>query len=196
DMGTSSVRPDLISFSATMAACQAGQEWPRTLALFRELERCSLQADAVAFNAVLGAADDMEGEALFQLARRAYPRLLAKGHGFLDLHDLSAGAAKFAVRWWLDHVGYWSGSHPPGLEIVTGRGSTRKAWSTSDLKGSVEALLDQLGVPWANLPNPGRIRLLPRAAEKFPRGSTWHDQEEMTRTTTARGRPPPPQRAK
>ena len=25
--------------------------------------------------------------------------------------------------------------------------------------GSVEALLDQLGVPWANLPNPGRIRL-------------------------------------
>ena len=26
-------------------------------------------------------------------------RLLAKGHGFLDLHDLSAGAAKFAVPW-------------------------------------------------------------------------------------------------
>ncbi|CAE7247334.1 unnamed protein product [Symbiodinium natans] len=171
EMEDNDVQPDLISFNATMAACCAGQQWHRTLVLFRELGARCLAPDTISYNAVLEAAGDADGEALFLSALpSAYPRLLAKGREYLDLHDLSAGAAKFAVRWWLGHVGYWSGRHPSGLEIITGRGSTRKAWSTSDLKGSVEALLNQLGVRWANMPNPGRIRLLPRkysAAEKL-----------------------------
>eukprot|EP00439_Symbiodinium_sp_Y106_P060495 s1197_g8.t4 len=129
DMKESGTQPDLISFNATMAACQVGQQWHRAMALFRELDGRSLQPDEATFNAVLEAAGDAEGEALFLSAMQvAYPRLLAKGQEYLDLHDLSAGAAKFAVRWWLDHVGYNSGRHPPGLEIITGRGSSRKPW--------------------------------------------------------------------
>ena len=42
-------------------------------------------------------------------------RLLARGSDLLDLHDLSPGAARCAISWWLDQKGYWSGRHSLGF---------------------------------------------------------------------------------
>ncbi|CAE8734993.1 unnamed protein product, partial [Polarella glacialis] len=206
-MPQANLEPDVVSFNAAMRACERCGLWERTLCLFSELgTRASLKPDAASFNAVLGAACDSShpllAAELFESAVGGcvYPGLLAKGSGVLDVHDLSPGAAGLAVNWWLEKVGYWRGSHPPGLEIIPGWGQSHKSWSTSNLKESVEKHLDRLGVPWTHIANRGRLRLLPRTPEtagfasKASHLPPLAPPREEARPVPDRIRPPPPPR--
>jgi hypothetical protein len=59
----------------------------------------------------------------------------------LDLHEHSEGSAVTAVRWWLEEeTRPWLSEQPPSaysditVELITGHGKHREAWSTSDVK--------------------------------------------------------------
>eukprot|EP00435_Cladocopium_sp_Y103_P022248 s3437_g5.t1 len=173
------LQPDLISFNSSIQA--ASLHWPTALRLFSNLQLAAHQPDTVSFNAVLNATDAPEKvmEGIFQqaLESKAYPWLLARGSDLLDLHDLSPGAVRCAISWWLDQKGYWSGRHSLGLELIFGLGLLRKSWAQGlPLRQAALQRLQQLSVPWAPVEsNAGRVRVLPRSEAK-------------------RQRPPPPPR--
>ncbi|CAJ1402599.1 unnamed protein product [Effrenium voratum] len=170
EMRRGSSAPDLVSFNAAMEAC--GASWRHSLAVFRELEKC-MQADRLSYNAVLNACRHQNdiGEAIFSSALQAgaFPWLTWRGKHLLDLHDLSPGAAHFAVQWWLREVGYWKNRAPPGLEIITGQGHLRKRWAHGlPLQTAALQSLQELKASAVPAPNPGRLRVIPRARPPPP----------------------------
>eukprot|EP00913_Durusdinium_trenchii_P017848 g16772.t1 len=184
DMEHWQIRPNLLTCSAALSACEKGVQWTCALEIFEGRRRrdwdgvayCSsllgahLQPDAVSFNALLNAPlDPPLAEAIFleALEAKVYPWLFAKGPHVLDLHDLSPGAAHIAIAWWLREKNYWSGRHPSGLELICGLGLTRKTWASNmPLRRAAEELLTQLDVPWADLRNGGGGVGLPRTARR------------------------------
>ncbi|CAJ1327190.1 unnamed protein product, partial [Effrenium voratum] len=170
EMRRGSSGPDLVSFNAAMEAC--GASWRHSLAVFCELEKC-MQADRLSYNAVLNACRHQNdiGEAIFSSALQAgaFPWLTWRGKHLLDLHDLSPGAAHFAVQWWLREVGYWKNRAPPGLEIITGQGHLRKRWAHGlPLQAAALQSLQELKASAVPAPNPGRLRVIPRARPPPP----------------------------
>eukprot|EP00439_Symbiodinium_sp_Y106_P075644 s391_g15.t1 len=89
--------------STAIQACGRAQQWQRALEIFADGT-----GGRVAFNAILDAVETQENSrSLYRLALQRggiYPGLLKDGHGTLDLHELSAGAASAAVQWWLEHL--------------------------------------------------------------------------------------------
>ncbi|CAE7496181.1 unnamed protein product, partial [Symbiodinium microadriaticum] len=148
--------------STAIQACGRAQQWQRALEIF---------ADGVggrmAFNAILDAAETLEiSRSLFELALRrgVYPGLLKDGHGTLDLHELSAGAASAAVQWWLEHVAptICATRDVSRLEIFTGVGKSRKAWRgeyASDVRQAACKVLAESGFRQVPASIPGRLAL-------------------------------------
>ncbi|CAE8675226.1 unnamed protein product [Polarella glacialis] len=112
------VFPDKISFSAATTAlggrgaylcwcCAQGGFGELALDSLGLMTQLHVMRDGVTYNAVLDAAfDKRRRSALFDEARGLghFPMLLQRGDSFLELHDLSCGAAVLAVRWWLEEV--------------------------------------------------------------------------------------------
>jgi len=137
------------------------------LLIFARMREELVDANIVTYNSILDAVHDWAGAPLiFRLALSSgiYESLLSKHAGgeSLDLHDLSTGAARLAIIWWLSDVlpGVLCGrGSAPNLEIITGQGLSRKAWDTTDMKASVCEFLDVVGVRWSPLLNAGRLAL-------------------------------------
>ena len=72
---------------------------------------------------------------------------------YIDVHNLSPGAAEMAVRSWLADLApqlqeaHTFGSHMPSLRIITGAGKHRPSHQRGDLRETIEQLLLALRVP-------------------------------------------------
>jgi pentatricopeptide repeat protein len=150
-MPDAKVVPNEITYNAAISASAKGGLWEFALVLLGVMAQHNVMRDQITYNAVLDAAfDKHQGCALFDEARSLvmYPRLLQKGESFLELHDLSCGAAVHAVRWWLAEVVprlLVAGTERPArFTIITGWGKSRKEWQTSDIQATVIQLLDEL----------------------------------------------------
>ena len=103
--------PDVICYSAAIGSCSRGAEWQRALKLFHGLPSASVCPNIITYNEVLTCLHTAEevkqmGYTLFKQAMQQglYSRLLHRGARNLDVHEMSAGAAVLAVRWWLSEV--------------------------------------------------------------------------------------------
>jgi hypothetical protein len=136
--------------------------------MFETLEESQLQANQGTFNAILDALRGQPARAIefWKLgmergfyANAADSDLRKGGIARLDLHDLSEGAAEAAVLWWLEEA--WDEALKAGevqaLEVITGWGKSRPAYSLGDVYGTVERLFDEMEVPLLETDNPGSL---------------------------------------
>jgi|ERR1712194_331928 len=96
---------------------------------------------------------------LYSRCRSLYGRVerTEGGDPTLDLHNHSEGAGETAVRWWLREQVPSMIGEAKRLIIVTGRGKSRSVTQKGDLRGRVERLLVELGVPMLLENNQGRF---------------------------------------
>ncbi|CAE7588233.1 unnamed protein product, partial [Symbiodinium pilosum] len=102
--------------------------------------------NVVSYNAVLDAVHGRAQAAdLFRKARKSghFTDLCKKGPTYLDLHDMSAGAAWTAVEWWFAEVlpTVFQQSKPRTCVIITGWGKSRELWQRSDNQSFIMAKL-------------------------------------------------------
>ena len=71
--------------------------------------------------------------------------------------EAAAAAAETAVRWWLEVRAPLVAPPPEHLTIVTGWGKSRRASQDSDVRGRVECVLADMGVPTLPSDNPGCV---------------------------------------
>ena len=170
------IPPNLYVYNAAIRACGAAGQMPTAIRLFETLDGQStpLEADAVSFNVMLDVICAHDRRYARALWRRGVQRGLY--HGFerwgangtsptLDLHELSEGAAEVAVRWWIEdrvpsQLESLQGRHARTrdaipLTVVTGWGRHRALHQTGDLRGRVEAVLQDMGIVAVEQPNPG-----------------------------------------
>jgi pentatricopeptide repeat protein len=182
EMRAAGVTPNVISFSAAIQACATAEQPAAALQTF-DLAQCAVEPDHVTFNAVLDAVATYQPDkarALWRLAveRRLYDGFDKAGGTLLDLHDHSEGAAETAVRWWLEVRALAVDPPPEHLTIVTGWGKSRRASQDSDVRGRVECVLADMGVPTLPSDNPGRVvvdaRKWSSLAHRWPRHRRSH----------------------
>ncbi|CAJ1447857.1 unnamed protein product, partial [Effrenium voratum] len=147
DMCKAEVLPDHVTLAVVL---QAQTDWRLALCLFEELK---IRPGLVAYNALMDISEDTTSDALFAAALEdnLLPNLV-RPEGLLDLHELSFGSAKSAVRWWLQTRG-------GECILITGWGKSRAEWMSGDLKGRLLAW-KELGL-CLPMPNPGRLRFVP-----------------------------------
>merc|ERR1712014_561054 len=149
-MPHSCIARNAYSYCAAISGCASASQWEQAMELFERLGKDGIAYDRVAYNAVLDATQALPvGPLLFKRALygNVYPGLLAHRPDMLDLHDLSPGAACLAVSWWLYDalpVTYASRDPPGRLEIITGRGKTRKVWRLRDVRSEVVQLFERV----------------------------------------------------
>ena len=120
----------------------------------------------VSFNALF---DSLEicngpiGRHLFQhCSLPTFSNLRKCGSSKIDLHDLSEGSARLALRHWLSTSVLRELERNKSLSciVVAGQGHSRKEWDKTDVRDAALNLLRSLKLKASLLPeNPGRIRL-------------------------------------
>ena len=133
--------------------------------LFDQLEASQLQADQVAFNAILDAlrAKPAQARELWSLGRErgfyADFECLQDGVPHLDLRNFSEGAAEAALRWWLEEamVERLRGGATQRLEVITGWGKSRASGQQGDVRAAVEKIFHEMEVPMLATTNPGLL---------------------------------------
>lgn len=150
DMPTVRVRPDVVNFSVGLAACGKGGQWQLALRMFQAMTDDQVSPNLVSYNALFDCLHETDvGPILFRQARPLYTGLLRKGITTLDLHDMSAGAAWLAVRWWFSDIlpHYIHPTARQSGDIITGWGKSRPIWSNSDINAFVSAKLHEHRIP-------------------------------------------------
>ena len=166
DMFATNVTPDVYSFSAAIQACAAGRQPAVALRIF-EAADSAVELNRVTTNAVLDAICAFDPTRARELWRRGieqglYP-VVERAEGrmpMLDLHDHSEGAAETAVRWWLEER--VPALMPPAdkLVIITGYGKSREAHQTTDVRGRVIQVVQEMGMLALQAAgNPGRLEI-------------------------------------
>merc|ERR1711966_189895 len=154
-------QPDAFTYAAVIQACASAEQPVTALEIFDEA-RQNAEVNCITYNAILDAvctSHPAKGRELYRRGYSLYGSVESTQHGTpkLDLHNHSEGACETAVRWWLKERVPAMTSEPEQLIIVTGWGKSRTALQDSDLRGRVERLLTELGVPTLPTDNPGML---------------------------------------
>ena len=166
DMRKAKVHPNVISYSAAISACEKGGQWQQALKLFEAMPKAKVEPDGISYNALF---DSLEicngpiGRHLFQhCSLPTFSNLRKSGSFKIDLHDLSEGSARLALRHWLSTSVLRELERNKSLSciVVAGQGHSRKEWDKTDVREAALNLLRSLKLKASLLPeNPGRIRL-------------------------------------
>ncbi|CAE7384823.1 EMB2654 [Symbiodinium sp. CCMP2592] len=166
EMFLTQLSPDVVSYSAALAACARGGRWRLAIHLFEGMKEYRIRPNVVAYNAALDCLQQREaGDSLLREAIRDGifdPLRRETPCDMLDLHEMSSGAAKAALLWWLRDV------LPPQLgdadslacTIITGWGRSRRPWQQANIQADVLVLLRRFGLPAKVIQsNHGRVEL-------------------------------------
>ena len=165
-MPKAKVDPNVISYSATISACEKGGQWQQALRLFEAMPKAKVDPDVISYNALfdsLKICNGPIGRHLFQhCSLPTFSNLRKSGFSMIDLHDLSEGSARLALRHWLSAsvANELQRNKTLSCIVVAGQGHSRKEWDTTDVRQAALNLLHGLKLKASLLPkNPGRIRL-------------------------------------
>ncbi|CAE7650199.1 PTAC2 [Symbiodinium sp. CCMP2456] len=150
-----SVPPDLDTMGSAMQIYQSAGHWPAALHLFASMTASAdpdMRSRSRGYNYALDALHEVDCAAHLwnQAVREAvFPGVMKGGPNKLDLHGLSFGAAKLAVKWWIHEVVpelLDAASPPPYFLVIVGRLKGRRGEPV--LRGMVIEYLDSLGLAW------------------------------------------------
>ena len=166
DMPKATLEADVISYNATMSACEKSGQWHQALNLFEAMPKANVERTIVSFNALF---DSLEicngpiGQNIFKHSSLpAFASLRKCKSSEIDLHVLSEGSARLALRHWLSNAVMRELERSKTLKciIIAGQGHSRQAWGRTDVREAALNLLQSLKLKASLLPeNPGRIRL-------------------------------------
>ncbi|CAE7884599.1 unnamed protein product [Symbiodinium microadriaticum] len=151
-----SIPPDLDTMGTAMQIYQSAGHWPAALHLFASMTAASagldMQSRSNGYNYALDALHEVDCAAHLwnQAVKEAvFPGVMKGGPNKLDLHGLSFGAAKLAVKWWIHEVVpelLDATTPPPYFLVIVGRLKGRRGEPV--LRGMVIEYLDSLGLAW------------------------------------------------
>ncbi|CAE7622825.1 Rf1 [Symbiodinium necroappetens] len=168
-----SIPPDLDTMGTAMQIYQSAGHWPAALHLFASMTAASadldMQSRSNGYNYALDALHEVDCAAHLwnQAVKEAvFPGVMKGGPNKLDLHGLSFGAAKLAVKWWIHEVVpelLDATSPPPYFLVIVGR-----------LKDSEESLLLDLDILYRNPDSLG----LAWKQSKTSKLADWDDSQD------------------
>eukprot|EP00435_Cladocopium_sp_Y103_P031288 s2932_g7.t3 len=166
------VQRTLISYNTTISACQKTDQWQTALSLFEQMTEVQIVPDNTSYNAIL----DSTAISSSQLGGHIFQQIGCRSFdvpSYIDLHGLSEGAARLALRWWL------STAVADQLSLV----SDSDSWQgIIDLQAAALDFLQAWKLPAeVLLENKGRIRVLLRTQDlpKLRRLGTLFQAERM-----------------
>eukprot|EP00927_Polykrikos_kofoidii_P013692 TRINITY_DN15956_c0_g1_i1.p1 TRINITY_DN15956_c0_g1~~TRINITY_DN15956_c0_g1_i1.p1 ORF type:complete len:670 (-),score=120.48 TRINITY_DN15956_c0_g1_i1:280-2085(-) len=191
DMRVGRLRWDPFICSSTISACERARQWEAAVAVFDRAGAVGVEQTAAMHNSVLEAVFELPvGLAIFRRAiwGGVYSGLLSEGDACLDLHCLSAGAARLTLRWWLVEVvprvlstvadNTRETSARPSVamtssksgrvvcQVIIGRGKSRRSWDVGEeVRFAVMSVMEELRVPLSTCAwTKGRLHLNGREA--------------------------------
>eukprot|EP00435_Cladocopium_sp_Y103_P018947 s3611_g4.t1 len=152
-MPKAQISPNVISYSAAISACEKGGQWEQALTLFETMLSSQVDPNIVSYNALLDCVEIYSNNCLGgEIFQNGFLPMLQATSVFqylkVDLHDLSEGAARLALQWWLSKTVARRLEVCDRLDciVVTGYGKSRRAWDTTDIKAAALDLLSGLGL--------------------------------------------------
>jgi len=174
-MKAAGVKPDVITYSALISACEKGAQWQLARAVFEEMKAAGVKPEVQTYDPLITVlwqcSQRRTAMDLYVQASEAgvYPRQAELAVKEIDLHDVSPGAAQVALTLWLEAIAEQSASIPARLKVVTGQGNHKAG--ESEVKNAVVAFLAALDSPF-QIPkeNPGRLEADGAAVSAWLRG--------------------------
>ena len=147
-MPRTKIAPSVISYNAAISACKKGGQWQEALMLIESMDASRVECSIVTYNAMLDCKDVYSRQGLGgSIFKQGLLRILSQPLVFqdrsVDLHDLSEGAARLTLQWWLSNYVRRCLEINDRLRciVVTGYGKSRKSWQTSDIRAAALELL-------------------------------------------------------
>ena len=169
---SSGIKPNVITYSSAISACEKGGQWQRALDLLERCESAGIKPNVITYSCVMSACQNAgrAGRAMAVAERSGF--VMTRG-GILeiDLHGLTAAVAMSTVECWLVSLAF-GGAFGLGVQmqgdlvIITGRGSHSQDGEARLQSAMLRLLNHQLQPPLrASVDESNAGRVIVRAAD-------------------------------
>merc|ERR1712070_1337307 len=102
------MQADVISYSATLSACEKGQQWMAAVALLREMQQWQVQADVISYSSTISACEKDQHSIMAVTSQHQMQQVYARPDestgSATELSGRDAAVAKGNKQWRHQHM--------------------------------------------------------------------------------------------